>query len=87
MCYIFRDAFLEGDFSGCMSVARAINTLQNLYGRIPNVLAHGRASKAVINALEILSEQNSPKKLHQVSDILCCLRNYCKGLAQNWNHY
>lgn len=69
MTHFFRDAFLEGDFSGCVSVARAINTLQGLYGRIPNVLAHGRASKAVINALEILTEQNSPKKMHQTPEI------------------
>ncbi|XP_045594661.1 vacuolar protein sorting-associated protein 33B isoform X2 [Procambarus clarkii] len=69
MTNFFRNAFLEGDFSGCVSVARAINTLQGLYGRIPNVLAHGRAAKAVMNTLEILNEQDSPKKVHQTPEI------------------
>ncbi|KAK8405165.1 hypothetical protein O3P69_001616 [Scylla paramamosain] len=48
MTSFFRDAFLEGDFSGCVDVARAINTLQGLFGQIPYVLAHGRAAKAVM---------------------------------------
>lgn len=63
----FRDAFLEGDFSGCVDVARAVNTMQGLFGQIPNVLAHGRAAKAVINTLDLLNNQNSPKKKHQVN--------------------
>ncbi|KAK8729847.1 hypothetical protein OTU49_008354 [Cherax quadricarinatus] len=69
MTSFFRNAFLEGDFSGCISVARAINTLQGLYGRIPNVVAHGRAAKAVMNALEVLKEQESPKKMPQAPEI------------------
>ncbi|KAG7157717.1 Vacuolar protein sorting-associated protein 33B-like [Homarus americanus] len=48
---------------------RAINTLQGLYGRIPNVLAHGRAAKAVINALQALTDRNSPKKMLQTPEI------------------
>lgn len=64
---IFRDAFLEGDFSGCVSVARAINNLQGLYGCIPNVIMHGRGAKAVSNALQALNEKDSPKKKHHVS--------------------
>lgn len=68
--FIFRDAFLEGDFSGCVSVARAINNIQGLYGCIPNMVAHGRAAKAVINALDALNEKDSPKRTHQVSQII-----------------
>ncbi|KAK4308537.1 hypothetical protein Pmani_019775 [Petrolisthes manimaculis] len=69
MTSFYRDAFLEGDFSGCVSVARAINTLQDLYGRIPNVLAHGRAATAVVNALDLLTQNNSPKKSNQIPEI------------------
>ncbi|XP_050716266.1 vacuolar protein sorting-associated protein 33B-like isoform X2 [Eriocheir sinensis] len=69
MTSFFRDAFLEGDFSGCVDVARAVNTLQGLFGQIPQVLAHGRAAKAVVNTLDLLNNQNSPKKTHQTPEI------------------
>lgn len=65
----FRDAFLDGDYSACLSIARALQTLQGLYGNIPNVVAHGRASKAVLNALDILTEQGSPTKSNRTPDI------------------
>lgn len=69
MTSFFRDAFLEGDFSGCVDVARAVNTLQGLFGQIPYVLAHGRAAKAVVNTLDLLNSQNSPKKTSQMPEI------------------
>ncbi|KAK7065500.1 putative STXBP unc-18 S1 [Halocaridina rubra] len=65
----FRDAFLEGDFSGCVSIARAVHTLEGLYGRIPNVVAHGRAAKAVLNALDVIREQGTPSKSHHTAEI------------------
>lgn len=76
----FRDAFLEGDFSGCVDVARAINTVQGLFGQIPHVLAHGRAAKAVVNTLDLLNNQNSPKKTHQVN-----LHFFCSFVWANWH--
>ncbi|KAG0720666.1 Vacuolar protein sorting-associated protein 33B [Chionoecetes opilio] len=69
MTSFFRDAFLEGDFSGCVDVARAITTLQGLFGQIPYVLAHGRAATAVVNTLDLLNDQNSPKKTRQMPEI------------------
>ncbi|XP_047498361.1 vacuolar protein sorting-associated protein 33B-like [Penaeus chinensis] len=69
MTSFFRDAFLGGDYSGCVGVARALNTLQGLFGAFPNAVAHGRAARAVVGALDALTAQESPKKGLQLPEI------------------
>ncbi|XP_076050358.1 vacuolar protein sorting-associated protein 33B-like [Oratosquilla oratoria] len=64
----FRDAFLDGDFSLCCSVAQALYNLQGLYGRIPNVFAHGRAAQGVLAALDSFSDRE-PSRDTQVCEI------------------
>ena len=61
MNYFCRDAFLDCDYSSCVSVGKALHTLQGLHGNIPHVLSHGRAAQAVINALQICTDHDPPK--------------------------
>ncbi|XP_068230250.1 uncharacterized protein [Palaemon carinicauda] len=75
----YRDAFLDGDYSSCLSIARGLQTIQGLYGSIPNVVAHGRAAKAVLNALDILTEQGSPTKSNRV---VHCQETACTAVLQ-----
>ncbi|CAL4065755.1 unnamed protein product, partial [Meganyctiphanes norvegica] len=65
----FRDAYLDGDFSGCVSIAKAVKTLSGLYGPIPNILAHGQAAKSVLQAMDALGNHQTNKESYQVPEI------------------
>ncbi|KAL7635067.1 UNVERIFIED_CONTAM: hypothetical protein RMT77_014052 [Armadillidium vulgare] len=63
----FRDALLDGDFSGCVSIAKALYTVQSLYGSFSNIVSHGRASHAVIKAFEKIKEDHTKSKINNLS--------------------
>jgi len=61
----FRNQYLAHDHSGLVSAARAIWGLQSIYGAIPNVFAHGRSVRKLMNLVNVFSLHYGQPKTKQ----------------------
>ncbi|XP_023328568.1 vacuolar protein sorting-associated protein 33B isoform X2 [Eurytemora carolleeae] len=61
----FRNQFLGQDHSGLVSVARALWGIQSIYGDIPNLFAHGKSVKKLLNLVNVFSLQYGQPRTKQ----------------------
>eukprot|EP01027_Heterolobosea_sp_BB2_P009962 GEZU01014671.1.p4 GENE.GEZU01014671.1~~GEZU01014671.1.p4 ORF type:complete len:143 (+),score=51.44 GEZU01014671.1:746-1174(+) len=65
----FKDMNLDGDFSSIFHIAKALMTLQALYGPIPKVKAKGRNAKMVFEVMQKLMQETGNEGLTGASEI------------------